>query len=107
MIIMLLLASAVVLYFCTTDRRYLLLVLVALCIEALTLCLMWWLNLPSTLGYILGIAMLAVAIVALLWREDRKVQQQVKPSPIYREHTPVYEDQQQGYFAQDLKDASN
>ena len=107
MIIVMLLMMAVALYFLTTDRRYVLVVVVALLIELLSLSLMWLFSWPSMVGYISGMLMLFVVLCILLLLEDRKAQQQVKPSPIYLEHTPVYDGEQHAYFSQNLKDASS
>ena len=106
MIIFVLLILAVALYFLSRDRRYVVLVSVAVLIETLTLSLMWLFEVPSILGYGLGIMMLLMALLALLLREDRKVQQEIKPSPIYMEHTPVYDESQDAYTVQDFTDAS-
>ncbi|WP_122900737.1 hypothetical protein [Acinetobacter sp. B51(2017)] len=106
MSIVVLLMLIVALYFLSSDRRYIILASIAVLIEALTLSLMWLFDVPSMLGYGLGIIMLLIALLALLLREDRKVQQEIKPSPIYREHTPVYDEQQCAYTGQDLTDAS-
>lgn len=97
--IMLLLLLAVVLYFVSTDRRYLLAVLVATVIEGLTLSLMWLFSLPSIVGYILGCVIFALLLISLLLREDRKMQQHAQAQPIYLEHTPVYEHQEQSHLA--------
>ena len=107
MMMIVLLVLAVALYFVTTDRRYVLAVLVAVAIEALTLSLMGLFKLPSMMGYLLGMLILVIALVSLLLREDHKVQRQLKPSPMYIEHTPVYEESEQCDASKDFKTTSS
>lgn len=91
MMILILLLLAVGFYFLSSDRRYVLMLLVLAVIEMLALSLAYFFELPSILGYALGLLMLALGLIFLLVREDRYSRKKPKHRPIYKEHTPVNE----------------